>query len=228
MLSRADERREAEGHLRLLVREVDHRANNLLAVVQSMVNLTKADSVEALKRDLLGRIGALARAHNLLASTRWRGANLETLVEEELRPYTLGERGRVHAEGPSMPLSSAEAEAVAMSIYELATNAAKYGAFSAPTGRVKVTWGRDSSGARHILWQEEGGPPVTKPERIGLGTRLLRQALAASGGRTKLLWRAEGLICEFVLPPESERAPIGSIDEQWAPAGGLKPEPPRR
>jgi K+-sensing histidine kinase KdpD len=65
MLARADERREEEEHLRSLVREVDHRANNLLAVVQSMVNLTNADSVEALKRDLLGRIGALGRAHQL-------------------------------------------------------------------------------------------------------------------------------------------------------------------
>jgi two-component sensor histidine kinase len=228
MLSRADERRQAEAHLRLLVREVDHRANNLLAVLQSMVNLTRADSVEALKRDLLGRIGALARAHQLLASTRWRGADLEALVEEELRPYTLGESGRVHAEGPTMTLSSAEAEGVAMAIYELATNAAKYGAFSAPTGRVKVTWGRDSSGARHILWQEDGGPPVSKPDRLGLGARLLRQALAAAGGRTRVLWRAEGLVCEFDLPPESKQAPMGSVDEQWAPAGVLKPEPPRR
>jgi two-component system CheB/CheR fusion protein len=125
-----------------------------------------------------------------------------------------------------MPLTPAEA--VAMAIYELATNAAKYGAFSTPTGRVNVTWGCDSNGARHICWQEDGGPPVTEPDRPGLGTRLLRQALAASGGRTQLLWRPEGLVCEFDLPPESKRAPIHPTDEQRAPAGGLKPEPPRR
>jgi two-component sensor histidine kinase len=227
-LSRAHERRDAEEHLRLLVREIDHRANNLLAVMQGMVKLAKADSVEALKRDLLGRIGALARAHQLIASTQWRGANLETLVEEALQPYALGESGRVHAEGPSMTLSPAEAEGVAMAIYELATNAAKYGAFSAPTGRVKVTWGRDSSGARHMRWQEDGGPPVVKPDRQGLGTRLVERALAASGGRTQLLWRPEGVVCDFDLPPQSRQEPRSFTDEQIeaAPAGGLTPEPP--
>jgi two-component sensor histidine kinase len=215
MLARTQEREEAAEHLRFLIREVDHRANNLLAVVQSMVSLTKVDSVEALnlKRDLLGRIDALARAHQLLASTRWRGADLETLVEEELRPYALGDMVRVQARGPSMPLSPAEAEAVAMALHELATNAAKHGAFSAPDGRVEVTWRRDSDGARRLRWQEDGGPLVVKPDRRGLGTRLLERALAASGGRTQLSWRPEGLVCEFDLPPEGRLEPRDSIDE---------------
>jgi two-component sensor histidine kinase len=232
MLSRAHEREEAAERLRFLLLEVDHRANNLLAVVQSMVSLANVDSDEALKlkHDLLGRIGALARAHQLLASTRWRGADLATLVKEELQPYTLGDSARAHARGPSMPLSPAEAEGVAMAIHELATNAAKHGAFSAPGGRVQVTWWRDSSGARHIRWQEDGGPQVEKPDRRGLGTRVLERALAASGGRTRLLWRPEGLVCDFDLPHEAQQKARGSIDEQMgaAPAGGLTPEPPRR
>jgi two-component sensor histidine kinase len=216
MLSRAQERDVTERHLRLLVREVDHRANNLLAVVQSLVGLTKADGAEAamLKRDLLGRIRALARAHQLLSATRWRDADLKTLVEEELRPYALGEMARAHIQGPSMSLSPAEAEAVALAFHELATNAAKYGALSTPAGRVEVTWGRDRSGARHIRWQEDGGPLVAKPDRQGLGSRLLERAFAPSGGRTRLFWRPEGLICEFDLPPEGRQEPRGSIDEQ--------------
>jgi two-component sensor histidine kinase len=211
-LSRASERLEAEEHLRLLLREVDHRANNLLAVVQSIIKLTRDHSADAqrLKRDLLGRIGALARAHQLLADTRWRGASLGKLVEEELRPYTLGDGARAHAEGPSMPLSAAEAEALAMAIHELATNAAKYGAFSTTSGRVEVTWRRDEAGNRHIRWKEDGGPGVVEPDRPGLGTRLLKRALAASGGRTELRWRPEGLVCEFDLPPEATHAPAGS------------------
>jgi two-component sensor histidine kinase len=209
MLSRAQERHEAEEHLRLLLREVDHRANNLLAVVQSIVTLTKVDSLEGLthKRDLLGRIHALARAHQLLAGTRWRSAELGQLVEDELRPYTLGDPGRARVQGSSMPLSPAEAEALAMAIHELATNAAKYGAFSAPGGRVEITWGRGGSGGRHIRWQEDGGPVAVKPERLGLGVRLLETSMAAVDGRAELFWRPEGLICEFDLPAEGRQAP---------------------
>lgn len=224
LLSRAQERQEAAEHLRLLVREVDHRANNLLAVVQSIIHLTKAENVEALrlKRDVLGRIGALGRAHQLLSSTRWRGADLATLVEEELRPYTLDEaEGRVHAEGPRLPLSPAEAEEIAMAIHELATNAAKYGAFTTPAGRVAVTWARDDAGERHIRWQEDGGPPVIKPDRQGMGTRLIERALAASGGRTRLVWRLEGLVCEVDLPPEGRGPSGGSVDEQMEAAAGV-------
>ena len=232
LLSRAQERLEAAEHLRLLVREVDHRANNLLAVVQSIIHLTKAESVEAqkLKRDVLGRIGALGRAHQLLSSNRWRGADLETLVEEELRPYTLDEgEGRVHAGGPPMPLSPAEAEEIAMAIHELATNAAKYGAFSKPAGRVEVTWARDDAGDRHIRWQEDGGPPVIKPDRQGMGTRLIERALAASGGGARLVWRPEGLICEVDLPPEDHRPSSGSVDERLeaVPAASATADLPR-
>jgi two-component sensor histidine kinase len=214
MLSRAKERRDAEEHLRLLLREVDHRANNLLAVVQSIVTLTKVDNLEGLtlKRDLLGRIHALARAHQLLAGSRWRNAELEQLVDEELQPYTMGNPERAQTQGPSMPLNPAEAEALAMAIHELATNAAKYGAFSAPGGRVDVTWERSSDGARHIRWQEDGGPPAVKPDRPGLGVRLLRSALTAVDGRAELSWRPEGIVCEFDLPPESRPPPHAGAD----------------
>jgi two-component sensor histidine kinase len=216
MLLRAREREESEEHLRLLLREVDHRANNLLAVVQSIVSLTKVDSLEALnlKHDLLGRIQALARAHQLLAGGRWRGAQIGQLVEEELRPYQLGDVERAHAEGPSMELSPAEAESVAMAIHELATNAAKYGALSAQGGRVAVTWERGSGGERRIRWQEDGGPPVVEPERRGLGMKLLERAFAGSDGHTRLLWRPEGIVCEFELPPEKPEHPdLRSIDQ---------------
>jgi|GEM_PF-4945964 len=211
---------DAEERLKLLLQELDHRANNLLAVAQSIVNLTKADSAEALRRNVLGRIGALARAHQLLSSSRWRGADLETLIAEELRPYALGDAGRAHAQGPSVSLSPAEAEGVAMAVHELATNAAKYGAFSTPGGRVEVIWTVDSQGARHIRWQEAGGPPVVKPHRKGFGSSLLERALAAlPGARTQLFWRPEGLVCEFDLPPRGPPEPPRSIDDQLSKAG---------
>jgi two-component sensor histidine kinase len=199
---------EAEARLRFLMGEVDHRANNLLAVVQSIIKLTKADSVEALRRAQVGRINALARVHQVLAEARWRGADLDRLVREELQPYALGNEERVRIQGPSMPLGPAEAEALAIALHELATNAAKYGAFSTAAGRVDVVWTRGGQGGRHIRWQEGGGPPVVTPDRKGLGARVLERALAAvPGGRTQLSWRPEGLVCEFYLPPEAPQQP---------------------
>ncbi|CAN7214522.1 PAS domain-containing protein [Phenylobacterium sp. LjRoot225] len=211
---------DAEERLKLLLQEVDHRANNLLAVAQSIVNLTKANSVEELRRNVLGRIGALARAHQLLSDSRWRGADLQTLVEVELRPYTLGDVARAYVQGPGVSLSPPEAEGVSMAIHELATNSAKYGAFSTPAGRVEVVWTLDSLGARHIRWREDGGPPVVTPDRKGFGTRLLERALAAlPGGRTQLFWRPEGLVCEFHLPPKDHPDRPSSIEDKLVEAG---------
>jgi two-component sensor histidine kinase len=205
VLARAQERKETEEHLRFLMSEVDHRGKNLLAVVQSVVSLTRADGAEAARfqRDVRGRIHALSRVHKLLANTRWQGADLGTLIEDELRPYGLEDLGRVRVSGPRLSLDPAEAQAVAMAIHELATNAAKYGALSLPTGRLDVSWVRDGSGARSILWQEDGGPPVVQSDSQGLGMRLLAQVLAGTGGRTQLEWPPGGLVCRLHLPPET-------------------------
>jgi two-component sensor histidine kinase len=193
---------EAERQLTFVTREVDHRANNLLAVIQSIVRLSRATSQEDLQRNLIGRIDALARAHQLLASARWLGADLRRLVEEELLPYTLGEPDRTRLAGPELALSPNEAQALAMGLHELATNAAKYGALSTSTGQIRVTWRRESSGARRLRWQEDGGPRVAPPTHKSFGTSVLDLTLRGVGGRTRLLWRPEGLICEFELPPE--------------------------
>ncbi|HEY8615700.1 HWE histidine kinase domain-containing protein [Phenylobacterium sp.] len=194
------ERKATEEQLRLLMREVDHRANNLMAVVQGAVSLSRAGDAESLREIILGRVAALARAHQLLAESRWRGADLRRLVEEELRPYTLGDRERVRISGEPLPLSPAAAQGVAMAVHELATNAAKHGALGAPDGRVDVAW--EVRGERvHVVWQETGGPAVTAPSRRGFGTTVLERALGgAVGGETRLDWRAVGLRCELELP----------------------------
>src|SRR5262249_45255117 len=108
---------EAEGRLKLVVQEVDHRANNLLAVVQSIVRCSKADTAQELRRNLIGRIDALARAHQLVSAARWQRGDLRRLIAEELAPYTLGEPGRSCLEGPPMDLSAAEAQALAMGLH---------------------------------------------------------------------------------------------------------------
>lgn len=195
------DRKDSEERLKLLAREVDHRANNLLAVVQGTVQLSQAETPEALRTVLLGRITALGRAHQLLSEARWEGADLRRLVEEELLAFSLGEAARVTIEGPDVALSPAAAQALAMSLHELATNAAKYGSLSVPAGGVTVSWSRRARGALAIRWAETGGPPVARPSRRGLGTAMLARALSGPlGGKTKLDWRPEGLVCDLELP----------------------------
>ncbi len=195
------ERKRDEERLRLLAREVDHRANNLMAVVQGIVALSRAEDARSLKAVLTGRVNALARAHQLLAETRWEGADLRRLVEEELLAFTLGDAGRVRLDGGPVALPPAAAQGLAMALHELTTNAAKYGALSVPSGRVKIAWSQGRDGRVLITWRESGGPPVAAPTRRGLGTTMLQRALGGPlKGAARLDWRVEGLVCELELP----------------------------
>src|SRR6266436_367532 len=124
------DRKLAEERQVLLAREVDHRARNALAVVQSIVRLTRARGIEDYVVAVEGRIRALSRAHMLLSRSRWEGADLHKLVAEELAPYRTGEAESVAAIGPQVVLQPATAQALALALHELATNAAKYGALS--------------------------------------------------------------------------------------------------
>jgi PAS domain S-box-containing protein len=201
------ERKQAEDRLKLLAREVDHRANNLLAVVQGTVSLSRADDVATLKEVIVGRVNALARAHQLLAAARWQGADLRRLVQEELLAFSLGEAARVEISGDEVALPPAAAQAVAMALHELATNAAKYGALSVEGGRVRIAWNR-VDGRLKIRWEERDGPPVAKPSRRGLGTSMLQRALDGElHGETRLDWRPEGLVCELELALRTEQEP---------------------
>jgi PAS domain S-box-containing protein len=198
MLVDITQRKEAEERLKLLSYEVNHRANNLLAVVQATLRLTQAETVEAFKKTLEGRIHALGRAHSLVAQSRWEGADLHRLVTEELAPYVGAESPQVWASGPSLPLSPSSAQSMALAIHELATNAAKYGALSVRSGSVHVHWGRDGDGSLRFRWTESGGPPVTPPTRSGVGTLVIERAVGQLDGYVKLDWLPQGLTCEIV------------------------------
>jgi PAS domain S-box-containing protein len=124
------ERKEAEEREKILAREVDHRAKNLLALVQATVQLTHADTVEDFKAAIEGRLQAISNAHTLVAQSRWAGANLHTLVTEELAPYQLEGTSRAHINGPELVLEPKSAQTIAMVLHELMTNAVKYGALS--------------------------------------------------------------------------------------------------
>jgi two-component sensor histidine kinase len=195
------ERKADEERLQFLAREVDHRANNLMTVVESIVALSRGQSADELRSVLRGRVHALARTHQLLADSRWSGAELRTLIDEELAPFSLGETpSRLSVSGPDVVLSPATAQAVAMVVHELATNATKHGALSREDGAVDVSWSVEPSGQVKIRWIESGGPAVRPPERKGFGTSVIARALeGAPKGKAVLEWRPEGLIGEFVL-----------------------------
>lgn len=194
------ERKEAEQKQTLLALEVDHRARNMLAVVQSILRLTRADSVGDMVTALDGRIRALARAHTLLSSSRWQGADLGRLVAEEMDPYRDENSDRVETFGPSVVLRPTLAQALALALHELATNAAKYGALSALVGRVSVVW--ELRGEHLVLqWTETGGPTASQPTKRGFGTRVVVANIEQDlGGHATFSWQPEGLRCTLSVP----------------------------
>src|SRR5262249_44306209 len=172
------ERKRAEERLVLLAREVDHRAKNTLAVVLSVLRLTRAATIADFINTVEGREHAPAAPANPQTATRWEGPGLRRHVGEELAPYQANHRQRVIAKGPSVILLPATAQAVALALHELATNAAKYGALSTDTGTLSVAW-RIGPEALELQWSETGGPPAAQPARLGFGLTLARSSLEA-------------------------------------------------
>jgi PAS domain S-box-containing protein len=194
------DRKEAEERQALLAREVDHRARNALAVVQAIVRLTRAKTVDGYVAAVEGRIHALSRAHMLLSQSRWLGADLGKLVDEELGPYRTGEPGRITVAGPDMLLHPATAQTLALALHELATNAAKHGALSSSAGRLRFDW-ELKSGSLVLHWIETGGPPIEAPASQGYGTRVISASIERQlGGRAVFDWRREGLHCTMSIP----------------------------
>jgi PAS domain S-box-containing protein len=191
------DRKRSEERETLLAREVDHRAKNLLAVVQSVVQLTRASEPAELKAAIVGRIQALARAHSLLAESRWDGAQLGDLVREELAPYFGASEGQVTVEGPPIFLRPAAAQSLAIVLHELATNAAKYGALSSGAGRLRVSW-TPIDGDVELVWDESGSAKVTAPKSSGFGSKIIEASVKRQlHGKLSQEWRREGLLCKI-------------------------------
>ena len=195
-----DARRRAEEDRLLLSREVNHRAKNLLAVVQTVVRLTGAEDPAAFTTAVTARISALARAHTLLAEQDWRGADLRSIAERELAAF-MGEPARVTLPESSLPLVAAAVQPLTLVLHELATNAAKYGCLSGTSGSLVLDWQIRDDELR-ICWTEAGGPaPPALPSRQGFGSRLVDMTVRQQlGGRIEREWQASGLLCRIVLP----------------------------
>ena len=191
---------EARERLELLRREVDHRAKNVLQIVQSLLHLTRANSHDEYVAALERRIRTLAIAHAEVAENQWRGAELRTLLNATLSPFQ-SSPAQIVLQGPSIFISANAAQALSLTMNELATNASKYGALSIQGGGVSLAWRVEKDGIR-IAWTERGGPPVREPSAHSYGMRLIQSILPAqTEGNVELRWSEEGLSCELRIPP---------------------------
>lgn len=213
------DRKRAEETQLLLAKEVDHRARNTLAVVQAVIRMTRAGSISDYITLVEGRISALARAHGLLSASRWQGADLRRLVEDELAPFKTGTEGRVTIEGPVTLLTPAMAQSVAMALHELTTNAAKYGALARPESSLAVKWAK--SGDKLLLtWTEAGLTGVVAPRAPGFGSNVIKATVKEQlRGMVTLDWRPTGLVCSMEIPDSVSRAAASDAPVRASPNG---------
>ena len=190
-----EQKRAAEAE-QILIRELQHRTNNLLAVIQGIAQktLSGSGSLDEARTIFQGRLLALAGAYRQLTKSNWNGVSLSELVHLTLEPFA----ARTEIDGPDLMLSPKNAQNFSLALHELATNALKHGALSSPDGKVSITWTVDSNGDGSVLkfrWQERGGPPVFGSGPRGFGTLLLESTFRM----IDFDYGREGLTCEIAV-----------------------------
>ena len=197
------ERHAAAETQRLLIGELDHRVKNTLAIVQAIANQTAKAHVDPkmFAESFNGRVRAMASAHTLLTQAGWKGADLGSLLREQL---TLGMDPRIVLVGPPVSLGPQFALHFGMVLYELGSNARKYGALSRDEGRLDLRWKVETiENASYLAfeWTESGGPPTETPPAKHFGTRLIESSLThALHGKVELDFAPMGLCCRILLP----------------------------
>lgn len=201
------EEHHAEEDRNLLGRELEHRVKNSLSTVVAIINQTfrASTSLSEAHPILIGRVTALAHAHDILTRTSWNSASIKAVVEAALAPHG-GGTGRFQVSGPDVTLSARRALSLSLALHELATNAAKYGALSDAKGRVELSWSvENGNGAGfRLTWQERGGPPVSQPQRRGFGSVLLERVLPADfAAEVRIDYPPSGVVFELTASVDS-------------------------
>ena len=194
--------RELEAAELRLLREIDHRAKNALALVQAIVRLSRADSAEAYAQAVAGRVDALANAHMMLSENGWRSVPITRLVAAEVARI---EPDRLQLSGPELELSARQVQPLALLLHELIANAEAHGALSAPDGRLEIAWWLEpGSGEIVILLREAGGPPPVPTRVGGLGSTIVETISRRQlNGGVDFDWQPEGLISLVRVPHEA-------------------------
>jgi PAS domain S-box-containing protein len=191
----------------LLMHEINHRAKNILSVVQAMAQQTKGDSRQEWISQLTERIQSLSASYDLLVKNEWQNVRLADLVRMHLAHFEDLLDTRIAVRGPELRITSRAAQAIGMALHELATNAAKYGALSTDTGRVDIAWDLERAGDGRqrftMEWSERGGPTVIAPTRRGFGWSVLCQLTNMSlGADVTLSYSPTGVVWRLVCPAD--------------------------
>jgi PAS domain S-box-containing protein len=201
----------AQRRQRLLIDELNHRVKNTMATVQSIARQTlrATNDLDTARSNFESRLIALSKAHTILSQRSWRDTEIGQLVLEELSAF---DDERVRYGGPVVPINAKSTIAVALVLHELATNAAKHGALSAPDGVLWVSWDQGANQELIINWVERGGPPVSEPTRTGFGSRLLRTVVTGElGGTLNQRYAAEGFSALLSVPAAAYGAREGDF-----------------
>ena len=203
LFSDITERRRHEEQQQFLLSELNHRVKNTLVTVTSIANQTfdATDGQDDFAEKFRGRLIALSDAHNLLTESNWTGAELGTMLRVILSADEEGQR--VSTSGPTVLLPPQMALGLSLVVYELSTNARKYGGLSSSTGRLQVSWRvsvRSSAAYLEMDWTESGGPPVQLPGRTGFGRGLIEKSLRGVGGTSTLRFESGGVVCRIEVP----------------------------
>jgi PAS domain S-box-containing protein len=194
------ERKAHEEQIHLLMREVNHRAKNMLSVVQAIARQTASREPEDFIDRFIERIQALAANQDLLVRNEWRGVDVEDLARAQLAYFADLVGSRIVLRGPKLRLSASAAQAIGLALHELATNAGKYGALSVGAGCVDVDW-RLHGDVFAMSWTEHDGPPVSRPERLGFGSTVISSMAKLSvGGDVALDYAPEGVSWRLSCP----------------------------
>lgn len=200
----------AERMREIVSREFDHRVKNHLSTIAAIARRTakSAVSTEAFLADFEARINAMARTHQLLVHGGWDGMTLSDLLESELNPYRQDGHRQITASGPTVELTGKQAQALGMAFHELATNAAKHGAFKDPHAKLDVRWSVDpGENGLEIVWHEDGLYGISEPTSNGFGSTIIETVLPAQvSASVERRFLPSGLRCTIRIPRETAQA----------------------
>ncbi len=207
------ERKQNEADKALVTREISHRFKNSMAMVQSIANQTlrNASNSDEASKLFNERLHALAQAHDMLLQENWNGATIKQIADTALEPFNRTFGNRIRISGPSLFVCDRITVSLSLGLYELATNAVKYGALSDEHGSIDFSWNviiDNGEQKFHMQWVESGGPTVTRPSRRGFGQRLIRLVLAEElKARCDIDFAPTGLKIDVVAPITCEIFP---------------------